>query len=485
MGINLYTSRIILEAIGESDYGVYNVVGGFISMFSIISASLSTAISRYLMVSLEKDSIDKLKNVFSTSIIIQLILGIIVIILVESFGIWFLNYKMNIPENRMIAANWVLQFSLFTFVFNLLNVPYNAALIAHERMKAFAYIGIFEGFTNLLVAFLIQWSSCDKLILYSGLMCIVAVIVRLAYWIYCKNNFQECFFHFKIDKNQLKEMFGFAGWNFIGSISGILRSQGLNILFNIYNGTVINAARGLSVQVETAVTRFSSSFYTAVQPQITKSIATDEKKQACELACRSARLAFFLLCILCLPIIFNSNFILTIWLKDVPEYTSQFVEVILFYTLIESFSQPLIQLMLGNGKIKKYQIVVGSVILLNFPLGWFLLYIGISPVIVQASIIFFSIIALFIRTYMLKSMIDFPIGFFYKDTVFRCIFILLIISIIATIVKTIAHTDFQGFIISTLIIEISAFIAISIFGLSRNERNLIFSKLKNLIKVRI
>ena len=370
MLINLYTSRVVLQCLGVEEYGIYNAVGGFISMFSMISAALSTAISRYLTYTIVEGDMPKLKKVFSTSIIIQLLLCLILVLLMETLGIWFLNTKMTIPEGRYIAANWVFQFSIVAFTVNLLSVPYNVVLIAHEKMNAFAYIGIYEGLAALGIAFLLKCSPIDTLIFYAFLMCCVALSTRLIYGVYCKRHFEECTFNWIFEKYLLKDMLGFAGWNFIGVTSGVLRSQGINLLFNVYIGPLINAARGLAMQVLAAVNKFSGSFYTAVQPQITKYYAAKEYDAANGLVCRSSRLAFFLLMLLCLPLLWETDFLLGLWLEEVPRQTSVLTRIVLVFTLSEAFSQPMIYLMLATGKIKKYQIVVGGLCLLNFPVAW-------------------------------------------------------------------------------------------------------------------
>lgn len=269
MIVNLYTSRVILQALGVEDYGVYNAIAGFIAMFSMVSSAIAGAISRFITFVLGQGDKDKLKKVFSTAIIIQLTLAAIVVVLVEAVGVWFLNTHMTIPDGREVAANWVLQFALVTFVLNLWSTPYNAALIAHEKMAAFAYIGIFEGVANLIIAFMVMCSPFDRLIVYGALICLIALITRMIYNGYCKKHFDECIFKWTFDYKLFREMFSFAGWNFIGSISGLLRDQGINILFNVFCGPIINAARGLAIQVQTAVFKFSSNFYVAVQPQIT------------------------------------------------------------------------------------------------------------------------------------------------------------------------------------------------------------------------
>lgn len=482
MAVNLYTSRVLLQALGVEDFGVYNAVAGFIAMFSMISGSLTAAISRFITFVLGKGDEQKLERVFCTSVIIQLALGVIVIVLVETVGVWFLNTHMTIPEGRETSANFVLQFALISFVINLLCVPYNAAIIAHERMSAFAYIGIFEGCANLAIAFLVLSSPIDSLIFYGLLMCVVAITTRLLYSIYCNKHFKECNFHLLIDKQILKEMFGFAGWNFVGSISGLLRSQGINILLNVYNGPVVNAARGLAVQVSTAITKFSSNFYTAVQPQITKSYASGDIKESCALALRSSRLAFYLLIILSVPVIFEVDFLLSLWLKEVPEHTARFVQIIVFYSLFESLSQPLIQLMLATGDIKRYQILVGGINLLNFPVAWLILFLGYAPELAQFSVIIFTFAALFVRVQMLKSMIGFPAKDFYCGTVIKCVYILFLCCIVPFGIIHIMESGWIRFLVNVFSTEIISFIIIGTIGVTKSERTFVLSKIPHFKK---
>lgn len=477
MVINLYTSRVILDALGVDDYGVYNVVGGFVGMFGFISGALSASISRYLMFELGKNDLSQLTKVFSTSILIQFVISIIVVLLGESIGLWFLNSELKIPTASIWSANWVFQFSLLTFVINLLSVPYNATIIAHEKMGAFAYIGLFEGISNLTIAFIVISLNNNRLFWYGALTCLVAIITRLIYTIYCKNSFDECVFNKCFEIKLIKEMFSFAGWNFIGNISGILRSQGLNILFNIYYGPVVNAARGLSVQVETAVTKFSTNFFTAIQPQITKSVANNAIDGASTLACRSSRLAFFLLTLVSLPIIFNIDFILNVWLTDIPDHTSSFVIIILIFSIIESLSQPLIHLILAHGRIRNYQLVVGGIILLNFPIAWFMLKLGSSPELAQASIIFIAILALVARAQMLRKMIGFPLKEFYLNTVLRCFAILIVQMILCYIISCLFGQDWLETILKIVSIEIMSIAIIFTFGLGASERNFILRKI--------
>ena len=482
MIVGLYTSRVVLHALGINDFGIYNAVGGFIAMFSMISNSLTAAIGRFITFILGEGDKEKLHKVFCTSIIIQLAIAAIIFVLVELFGVWFLNTKMTIPAERYVAANWVLQLSLISFVINLLSVPYNAAIVAHEKMSAFAYIGIFEGLTNLVIALLLSYSPTDKLIFYSVLMCLAALSVRIIYTVYCKRHFEECFFQWLFDRELFKQMFGFAGWNFVGSISGLMRSQGINILFNVYNGPAVNAARGLANQVNSAVTKFSSNFYMAVQPQITKNYASGDNDESASLALRSSRLAFCMLIILAIPVIFETDFLLRIWLKEVPKHTASFVQIIIFYSLFESLSQPLIQLMLATGDIKKYQLVVGGINLANFPVAWLLLAMGFSPEIAQSSVIIFTFLALAARLHMLKGMTGFPAGLFVRETVIRCIVLLLLCSILPFMITLFFEPGWQRFCFNLFLTEGIAVALVLFVGMTTSERSFALSKVKRVIR---
>lgn len=484
MLVSLYTSRVILQALGVEDYGVYNAVAGFIAMFSMVSSSISGAISRFITFVLGQGNNNKLKRVFSTAIIIQLVLAITIVLLVEVFGVWFLNSHMTIPEGRETAANWVLQFSLLSFVLNLWSTPYNASIIAHEKMGAFAYIGIFEGCANLVIAFLVKFSTYDSLIVYGALMTLSAFMTRMIYSVYCKRNFDECTFRLIFDKRIFAEMFGFAGWNFIGAISGLLRDQGINILFNVYSGPVINAARGLATQVQTAVTKFSHNFYVAVQPQITKTYAGNLIEKSHDLVLRSSRLAFFLLTAIIVPLVTETEFILQIWLKSVPSHTMAFMRIILICSLIDSFSTPLIHLMLATGDIKRYQIVVGLWNLLNFPTAWVVLFFTHVPEFAQLTIIIFAVGALFLRLIMLRTMTNFPVGRFLASTVLRCLSILFICASVSYIISRFVEIGITRLIVNLLCTEVILGALVFSFGLNSGEREYLICKIKSFFKDR-
>ena len=335
MVVGLYTSRVILRTLGVEDYGIYNVVGGVVAMFSVLSGSLSAAISRFITFELGRNDIEKLKRVFSSAVTIQIGLSLIIVLLAETVGLWFLNNKMVIPESRLVAANWVYQFSIFTFAINLISVPYNAAIIAHEKMSAFAYISILEVIGKLIVAFTIAIAPIDKLVYYGLLIMLIAVIIRMVYGHYCKRHFVECTYRFVIDKSLLQQMFGFAGWNFIGASSAVLRDQGGNVVINLFCGPTVNAAQGIAMQVSNAIQGFVSNFMTALKPQITKSYAVGDHSYMRSLIFQGARLSFYILLILSLPVIINAQYILSLWLGTIPEHTVTFVQLVLIFILYQ------------------------------------------------------------------------------------------------------------------------------------------------------
>ena len=415
MLVGLYTSRVVLNALGETDYGVYSVVGGVVAMFSMISGALNSAVSRFITFELGKNNPERLNRVYCTSVNIQLILALIIVLLAEPIGLWFIENKMTIDPARIPAATWVLHFSLLAFVINLMSVPQMASITAHEKMSAYAYIGILDGLLRLGVAFMIVSAPFDRLVYYAMLMAGVVLIVRLTYGIYCRIHFPECRYRFVFDRPLVKEMFAFAGWNFIGVTSGVLRDHGGNILVNLFAGPVVNAARGVAVQLNGAVQSFVTNFMTAVNPQITKSYAAGDYKYVFALIGKSSRMSFYLLSLMAIPIIFNADLLLQIWLKEVPEHTTLFVQLFLMFALSESLSLPLITSMLATGRIRNYQLVVGGIQLLNLPVSYIFLKMGAIPEITVVVAIALSHVCLFARLIMFSRASGFSVPGFVRE----------------------------------------------------------------------
>lgn len=476
MVVSLYTSRVVLNTLGVEDFGIYNVVGGVVAMFSILSGALSAAISRFITYEIGKGNLEKLKIIFSSAITIQIGLGVIIAVFAETIGTWFLNVKMNIPVERITAANWVLQFSVITFAVNLISIPYNAAIIAHERMSAFAYISILEASGKLLIAYSIMISPIDTLIFYAILTCLVSVVIQLTYAYYCKRHFEECHFRFIWDKHLLKQMFSFAGWNFIGASSSVLRDQGGNIVINLFCGPVVNAARGIAFQVNNAIQGFVSNFMTALNPQITKSYAMSNYAYMMTLIFQGARLSFYMLLMLSLPILINTHYLLTLWLKTVPEHTVLFVQLVLVFAMSESISGPLITAMLATGNIRNYQIVVGGLQMLNLPISYALLRSGAIPETVLLVAIFISQCCLATRLYMLRGILKLDI----KDYLRRVYFNVIVVTVVAISIPFCLHNlfaeSFGSFIFSCLLCVFCTAISIYYVGCSHKEREFVYNK---------
>lgn len=409
MLISLYTSRVILNALGVEDYGIYNVVGGVVTMFSMLSGSLSAAISRFITFELGTGDTEKLKKVFSSSVTIQAGIALIIFLLAETAGLWFLNDKMVIPEDRMSAANWCYQFSVFTFIINLISIPYNAAIIAHEKMSAFAYISILEAIGKLVIAWCIVINPIDRLVFFAIMVAIIACIIRFVYTWYCRRHFEECTYHFIYDHDLLKNMFGFAGWNFIGSTAVILRDQGGNLILNLFFGPAVNASRGIAIKINTVLQGFIYNFMTAMNPQITKSYASGDNRYMMKLLFIGARFSYFLMLLISLPILLNTYFVLELWLKLVPDYSVVFVQLILILSLHETLANPLVTAMLATGNIKKYQIYAGGLNSLNLPISYLLFYYGYPPETVFIVAIFMSLLVQIVRLLLLRRMINLSI----------------------------------------------------------------------------
>lgn len=483
MLISLYTSRVVLSALGVVDYGIYNVVGGVVSLFSVLSGSLTTAISRFITFELGKSDILKLKKVFSTALLVQLALIIIITLLLETIGIWLLNSKMIIPSSRLTAANWVYQISVLTFAVNLWTVPFNATIIAHEKMSAFAYISIFDAVAKLLIAFVILVNPFDRLIYYGILVFVAGIVQQILYMGYCSKNFEECKIKLYYDKQTLREVFSFAGWNFIGASSAVLRDQGGNILINLFFGPAINAARGISMYVNVAVTGFVTNFMTALNPQITKNYAAGEFQYMFNLIFQGARLSYYILLILALPIIFTAPYLLELWLKIVPDHAVNFSRLVLVFALSECLASPLVTAMLATGKIRNYQIVVGSLQLLNLPLSYLFLKMSYPPEVIFGVAIVVSIICEIARLYILRGLINLPVGDFLRKVYLNVI----IVSIIASIIPLVFYNYIQiinlsSFIFLAFITETCTLISIFYVGCNKDERTRVVCFVKNKIR---
>ncbi len=470
MFVGLYTSRIVLQALGENDFGIYNVVGGVVSMFTIISGALNSAVQRFITFEMGKEDSSGLTKVYSTAVTIQFLLALIVVAVAEPVGLWFIENEMTIAPDRIQAAKYVLHFSLLAFVINLMSIPQMASITAHEKMSAYAWIGLFDGFLRLGVAFLIMRSSSDRLVFYAALMAGVMLLVRLSYGIYCRINFPECRYRPEFDGKLMKEMFSFAGWNFIGVTSSVLRDHGGNILVNLFSGPAVNAARGVALQLNGAVQGFVTNFMTAVNPQITKSYASGDDAYLHSLLRRSSRMSFCLLFVLAVPVLFNTEYLMGLWLKDVPDHAVLFVQLFLCFAMSESISNPLITAMLATGKIRDYQIVVGGIQLLNVPVSYILLKCGAMPEITVVVAIVLSQVCFFVRLIMLRGMVGLDVKRYLSEVYLRILGVAAVGVVIPLLVNGYINYDFAGFCLNVLICVVSAVLSVLCVGLLGSER---------------
>lgn len=474
MLISLYTSRVILNALGVDDFGIYNVVGGLISMFTILSGSFSAAISRFITYELGKNDSRKLNCIFCTSVNIQLLMSVVIVIVSELIGIWFLNNKLNISAERMAAANWVLQCSIGIFVLNLLNTPFQAEVIAHEHMGTFAIISIVDAISKLIIAYILPFIPLDKLKIYVVLLLFEALLIRLVYMIYCRRKFEECVYNFSFDKATFREIGHFAGWNFLGSAAGILNTQGVNMLMNIYFGVAVNAARGIAVQVDGAVRAFINSFTTAINPQITKSYSSGDLDYMYKLICRGSKYSSFLFLLLAVPLVLETPIILNLWLKNVPEYTIIFVRLVIFASFVDSIlANSFWTAIMATGKIKAYQISVSLLGGVVFPISWFCYYLGCRPEVTYIVYIVIFIFVFGLRMLFVHKLTGMPIHYFFRDILARVVPVTLLgFSVPLVIICNMDSSLFRLF----LTCFFSVFFSISLIctlGLTKGERKIV------------
>lgn len=481
MVVSLYTSRVVLEALGIEDFGIYNVVGGLIGLLTIVFGSLSSAVSRFLTFELGRGDSEMLRRIFSTAVWIFVAISLVVLILAESLGLWFLNTHMTIPSDRMVAANWVFHLTVIGFISSLLTIPYNASIVAHERMGAFAYIGILEVLLRLAIVLFVAYVPvpADHLVLYGFLQLAVGLLLQAIYWTYCRRHFSECRVEYRFDRQCWREMSSFAGWNFIGASAAILRDAGGNVVLNLFFGPVVNAARGVSQQVNNTIMGFVNNFLASVRPQITKSYASGDRGYMLSLMFRASRFSFYLLFALSLPVFFNTEFILSVWLKTVPDHTANFLRLVLVYSLCETLSYPLITAMLATGRIRNYQLVVGGLQLLNLPVAYVLLYFGAVPETLLCVAIILSVCCLVARLVMLRGMIGLSVQDFVQNVIANVtrVFVLSLIGPMSFHFLS-ALSGWWRFTVSVVLCLASTMVFTYFVGCTRGEQHFIREKIR-------
>lgn len=482
MLISLYTSRVVLSSLGIIDYGIYNIVGGVVSMFSIVSTALTGASSRFLNFEMGKSDKTRLSIVFSTVVTVQYALAILIAILCEIIGLWYINNMMNIPIERLNAANWCFHFSVFNFCMKLITIPYNAAIIAHERMKAFAYVSLFEGVFKLIVSYVIIYMSFDHLIVYGILLLIMQFIIRMTYHHYCYKHFDECHYHFVKDYSLLKEIFSYSVWHMFGNGSVILKNQGVNLVLNYFFGPVLNAAKGVAGSVLNAVTGFATNFMIAVKPQITQSYSSGNIDYMFKLVYNGARFSFLLLFFISLPILINADYIMHIWLKNVPPYAVIFARLSLIIAIFDSLSRTLIYAQDATGNVRNYQVIVGSILLLNMPISFFVLFLGAEPYTVMYVALFIELCALIARLLLIPHYIkEFSVWNYIEKVIFRCLLVTIVSSILPILLYCCLPVNFYTFLINVVFCIVISSVAILYIGCSSDERKMLIGKIRHYI----
>lgn len=479
MLVSLYTSRVVLDKLGIIDFGIYNVVGGIVAMLGFLNSAMANAVQRYLSFEIGKGVENRVNHIFNIALFAHFCIASIVFILMEVFGVWYLNTYMNIPLERLSAANWVLQCSILITLFSIIQVPYNAIIIAKEQMGIYAYISILEAFLKLAVVYLLYIGNFDKLKLYSVLMMLVTIVTLLLYRTYCIKKYSEAKFRWVRDYKTLKEISVFASWNMFGELAWVFTGQGVNIILNLFFGPSVNAARGLSDQVNGAVYRFINNFQTAVNPQLVKDFAKEHLDEMKRLLYRSTRFSYYLMLMLSLPLIFDMDILLQIWLKNVPKYATEFCQLILICSLVSTISNLFSQVARAYGEIRKYQICVSLFLFLNFPLSYFFLSIGASPLSTMTVNIVIQFLLILVRLYFAKKMISLSIFDFVKKVLFPIIRVTLI-SIMFPL-ACISFIENENLMYLSIFIVSLFFTAITVWivGLEASEkvfaRDLIFS----------
>jgi O-antigen/teichoic acid export membrane protein len=483
MGVNLFSVRFVLDILGAVDYGLYNVVAGVVIMFSFLSGTMTSATQRYISFELSKNNKDRLKEIFNLSLLSYLGISLIVLIIAETLGLWFLNTQMVIPPDRMNAIGWVYQASVLSFVISMMGTTFLSEIIAHERMGVFALASMGDNFLKLGAIFLIPYFKGDPLINYAFLITATTLIVQIFYFLYGRFNFNECKFRITKNWSLLKEMTHFASWNMIGALANIFKLHGVNLLLNIFFNPVVNAARAVAMQVNSAISQLAVNFYVAMRPQIVKSYASEDYERLNELVIKGSKFGFYLMMVLSIPLLIETEYILSIWLKEVPPYTVVFCRLMILNSLIDVFNYPLVNAIQATGKIKRYQLIVSSIILLNLPLSYVMYKeFGFPPETAMIISIVLSIMCFIPRLYFFNREVGLSYKNFIKEVLFRTLPIYFVVIVVTNFVKLYCDTSLLQFLATVVVSLFLSFILIYWLGFDKTERIFFRSHMPNFIK---
>ncbi len=481
MGVSLYTSRVVLGILGVVDYGVYNVVSGVITMFAFINSSMTSATQRYITFAIGNRDPHNMNRVFSSSVQVHFIIALIILLLGETVGLWYVSHKVVIPESSFTGAMWVYQFSIVTAIVGIMAVPYTATIIAHEKMSAFAFISVLEASLKLAVILLLWLIPQNKLIVYGALLLCVQIIIRSIYSIYCRRHFHEAVYRHSVDMKMIKEIGSFAGWSFFGNLSSVLNGEGINQLLNLFFGPVVNAARGLAIQIQIAVQQLASNFQIAINPQITKNYASGNIEAMHNLMFFSTRITFTLVLMVVLPLLIETHYVLYIWLKHIPEQTVTFTRLMLCIVVLNPFSSPLSIANQATGNIRTFQVVVGTLLLLILPISYVVLKMGGNAPSVYMVYLAVECVAVVIRFFLLRRQIGLTNRKYLSGVIVRVIPVLLLSPILPFIVRYHMDDSFLRLVLVTAVSIISVAGFSYTLGMSKTEREMIRAKFSSLI----
>lgn len=480
MLVNLYTSRVVLRVLGVEDFGLYSVVGAIVIFLGFINISMSASSQRFL--SFYQGKLEKLSSTFNSILVVQLIISLLILLIGETIGLVYIEYFLNVKPEKLSVAHIVYQFSLFSFIVKTLTVPYNASIIANEKMDVFALFSIVETLLQLAVIFILQVLTDDKLVLYALLMFLTVFIVQMCYRIYSIRNFVECKFRRNWNKIIIRDIFSYSGWNLLGALSAVAIDQGINMILNSFFGVVVNAARGIAFQVSGAIASLSGNFQQALNPQIVKVYAGNEYEKMHRLMMNGTKFCFYLLLMLSIPVLFNMNSLLSLWLGTIPDYTEIFCKLVLVNSLISAFSGSLLMGAMATGNIRKYQIVVASINLFNIPASIVGLYFYRNPYITVYIMIVLSVIAFLARLILTSKMTGMPVSSFFKQTMIPAIKTT-VFSVALTIGTDflIKDTDIWALVIKMLLSFTGIVLVIMTIGVTTEERNFALNFVKQKI----
>lgn len=489
MLVSLYTSRKILEALGVEDFGVMNVVGGIISLMAFINGSMSVATQRYLTYELGRGPEGQFNKIFNMAVYIHAFIALIVLVAAETVGLWFVNTHLNIPEARMTAANCVYQATVLASILGILQTPYNASIVSHEHMHIYAYVGLGETFARLFIVLGLLLYPYDRLAIWGFAFFALQFIVSMFYRIYCIRKFDGCHLHRHAwDKGLFKSMLGFTGWNMFGTVAWTLKDQGGSVLLNVFGGPVFNAARGVSGQVTGALRGLISGFQTAVNPQLTKSYAANDRAATCRLLCQSSKISYFLMLLVSLPFLYEIDFVLDLWLVEVPPMAALFTRLVIIESLFDTLAGPMITSLMATGRIKWYQIVVGSILLFNIPIAYLLLKLGMHIVTPFVVSIVFMILGNASRIVFCRNQIGLSLRLYCREVILPII----IVSVMATIPTYFVYEaiakGWLRLIACTATSLVSVAVLVFTIGFTSSERdfvvNIVRSRINHLIPSR-